>query len=62
MAASLGKVPMTSVRQLDLAVQPFDRIGGVQLGPMRGWKAHECQHIGSTSFIGLASFGIEGRN
>ena len=30
---------------LDLAVEAFDRIGGVQLGPMRGWKAHECEHI-----------------
>jgi hypothetical protein len=47
---------------LDLAVQPFDRIGGVQLGPMRGWKLMNAGTSGSASFISLASFGIEGRN
>jgi hypothetical protein len=32
MASSLGKMPTTSVRSLDRAVDPLERVGGVQLG------------------------------
>jgi len=35
--------------QLDLTVEAFDRIGGVQLGPMRGWIVHECEYIRLTA-------------
>jgi hypothetical protein len=45
MAVWLGKMPTTLVHRLISPLRHFDRIGGVQLGPMRGRKAHECEHI-----------------
>jgi hypothetical protein len=38
MASSLGKMPTTFGPPFNLAVETFDRIGGVQLGAMGGGK------------------------
>ena len=45
MASSFGKMPTTSVR-FDLAVEAFDRIGGMQLGPMLSEERHVGEHVG----------------
>ena len=42
----VGKDADDFAASLDLAVEPLQRIGGVQLGAMLGGKAHVGQHIG----------------
>ena len=41
-AASLGKMPTTSVPALDLTVEALQRIGRMQLGAVCGREAHIC--------------------
>ena len=46
MAASLGKMPTTSVRRLISRVRALERIGGVHLRPVLGGEVHVGEHIG----------------
>ncbi len=42
--ASFGKMPTTSVRRL-ISLSSLDRIGGVQLGPVRCREGHVSEHV-----------------
>jgi hypothetical protein len=46
MAASLGKDADDLGTALDLAVQPFERIGGMELGAMLSGEVHVGEHVG----------------
>ncbi len=69
-ASSFGKMPTTSVRPLDLAVEAFRRSSGlmeygVDLRPMIFGEGHEGEHVG-LCFVHdpgeFPSFGTLGRN
>ncbi len=44
MASSLGKMPTTVSAALDLAIDPFERTGGVRLGAVLGRDGHVGEH------------------
>ena len=45
MLASFGKMPTTSARLFDFLVQAFQRVSGMQLGPVLGWESHIGEHV-----------------
>lgn len=58
MASSLGKMPTTSVRRFDLAVEALDRIRAVKLCPMLFREGH----VGENVRLGIIEDGGELRH